>query len=623
MTILAATLSIPSIASVELTSPSGNVRAVFSVSADGHLQYAASRDGKAVLENSALGVTVDGVDLGGDVASLTAGQPSTVHKTYAYRGVKPRATDRYTQITLTAKPKGAGDSTLKIVARAYDDGVAYRYLIPGNGARKITGEASSWALPPKSEVYWEPDTVAYEGTYRSNPIGSFTSNAGGPITFELPGRGQYASGFACITEGALYNYSGMSFHVDEGSTTFHAIFQDDKEWEVQGGSKTPWRLTIITPDLDALVNSTLVANVSPPPSKELANAKWIKPGKALWSWWAHGTRLEDQERYIDAAHDMKFPYVLWDEGWPSWPQDKFDGLLKRAIDKNVKVWLWIHWSQLADAAEREKFFKWIDDKNKEMGSKIIVGVKIDFMNSECIARVRFYQGTLEDAARHELMINFHGANKPTGEYRTYPNEMTREGIHGLEHNKFSDAGIPVLHNAILPFTRLIAGHADYTPGAIGSYLGRGTPAHHLASGIIYTSPVTHWADDPVFYLDSPVRPIIEAAPTLWDETRVLNKHIGDVAMFARRSGKTWFLAVMHGDNTKNENMSIPLKFLEDGVRYNAVTIFDDLADPTKLKNEDKQVSAKDSLDFTLFGGDWQPGMGGHGGGFVAMLTPMC
>ena len=346
---------------------------------------------------------------------------------------------------------------------------------------------------------------------------------------------------------------------------------------------------------------------------------------------------------MNAAAELGFEYVLWDEHWDTWPAADLDFLLNWAKSRGVGVWLWKRWTTLETPAQREAFFGWIDGKNRALGEKIIVGVKIDFMDSESQARMAWYEATLRDAADHELMINFHGANKPTGQARTYPHEMTREGIRGLEHNILGNHLAPA-HNAALPFTRLLGGHADYTPAAfLDNKLGNTTYAQQLAMAFVLTSPLTHWADHPDRYLNSPAREVIEASPTVWDETMVLEgSEVGRLAAMSRRAGSRWFVAVVNGDAANSTTLPVSLSFLNDRPRswgatanggprglkpaapccrtiadsesrpggYRAVLLGDLPSSPYGFNRSTAAVRATDTLNIWL-----RPG-----GGFVGMFT---
>ena len=230
------------------------------------------------------------------------------------------------------------------------------------------------------------------------------------------------------------------------------------------------------------------------------------------------------------------------------------------------------------------------------------------MDSESKDRIDFYTDTLKDAAEAELMIDFHGANKPTGESRTFPNEMIREGVRGLEHLKF--AGLTPTHYAALPFTRFIVGHGDFTPCTFDPKMLKGTTfALQLATAVCYTAPVLFWAEKPELYLETPAVEVIKAIPSVWDETRVLpGSKIGDLAVMARRKGKTWFVGIINGGPQRTYKLD--LSFLGEG-RFRLVQLADDPSRPDAFVRTDSEAERSSAIDVTM----------SAGGGYVAMFQP--
>lgn len=630
---------ISSTASITVPSPGGKVSTVVSVSS-GKLYYRLFKGGKPALDTSSLGITINNVKLGENVTAIAAGPSVEVSRSYAYRGICNTATDHCNEVTIAVSRTGAGDQSFEMVFRAYDDGVAYRYRVPGSGTRNVNGEASNWVVPSGTYIWYQPTTTYYEGTYRGDYIDDFYSWIGMPATLKLAG-GSYATGYALINESALFGYSGMSIKKMQGSRVLQGVFEDDNYnpltpypdyclFSVQGGSYSPWRVTLLVDDLNQLVNSTLVDNLAAPPSPELAGAAWIKPGKCLWSWWAYDdvyTNPDRQKSYTDYAVTLGFDSVLWDEGWKTWSDSKINELLTYAKNRNKTVWLWKKCGEVWSDSAMETFLQYIDGKNTLMGRKIVVGIKVDFMNSESRGAVQFYEMAMRKTAEHQLMINFHGANKPTGESITYPNEITREGVMGLEYNKWTSGLLPS-HNCILPFTRNVVGHMDYTPcslktSATSPHPGPTTHCHQLATAIIFTSPLTHWAEDPYYYVSSPAVDIIKSCPTTWNETRVLPmSDIGKLAVFARRKNNDWYLAAINGELATAKNTSLPVSFLGDGV-YEAITFSDNPANAYSMTKAVRYYCRYDTLIPWIGGGAFPAPVNGqqYGGGYVARFQP--
>ena len=602
-------------------SPDGEISLWVGTVDSGRLAYRLERDGQTVIGQSALGVTVDGVRLG---QGVSLGQPErwTVDQSYPWRGVHSVARHHFRGMRVPVRHERSG-SEYTLEVRVFNDGAGFRYLVPGEGKRTVAGEDTTFQLPAGTAVWYQTNTRNYEEFYRPSPIEQVKKDTfmGPPAVVELPG-----GGYAALTEAALFDYSGMTLRAVGGdSRRLDAAFQDDETWEVEGTVTSPWRVIIVASDLNGLVNSDVIHNLNEPPSSELASADWIRPGRGFWHWWSgtignwDSVAFEKQFGWIDHAADFGFEHYLVDAGWEhTWKQgekDKWD-LLKElteyASDKDVGVWIWKRWKTgrtegiemegLDDPESRREFFH----RSKEAGA---VGIKIDFMDSESREVIDFYTDVLKDAAEHDLMINFHGANKPTGESRTYPHEMTREGIRGLEYNKWS--ALPPKHYATLPFTRYVAGHGDFTPCTFNPEMLKGTTfALQLATAICYTSPVMFYADKPERYLATPAVDVIEAIPSVWDETLVLpGSRIGDLAAMARRRGDTWFVGIINGGSQRDYGLD--LSFLNPGA-YESVELADDPERPDALVRTERHVGKPWRLEVRM----------NAGGGYVAMLKPV-
>jgi alpha-glucosidase len=603
--------------SIKLKGPDGTVTAKIFID-NSRLCYTLSRIQSTIIEKSDLGIVIDGVDLGTNVA-LGESKFGAIEEKYAWYGVKSEAINRCNTVAIPIK---SGGLNWTLEARAYDDGFAYRYVVPGEGKRTVKGEKTNWRLPAGCQIWYQVNTVQYEGVFRKGKPTNIVRPLGFPVTIELSD-----GTFAAITEGAVFDYSGMTLKTTE-ENTLHGIFEDDPNgFAPEGEIRSPWRITITGPDLNALVNCDIIHNVCEPPDDKLfpqgVKTEWIKPGRALWHWWSgkigdfNGVTLEKQKWWADKAAEMGMEYILVDAGWELMfgkdGRDKW-ATLRELCDyagkKNVRIWVWKRWAAgrmegaaaigLDKPGARRDFF----EQCRKAG---VAGVKIDFLDSESKDRIDFYTNTLKDAAEYKLMINFHGANKPTGESRTFPNEMTREGVRGLEHNKWDV--LPPDHYAILPFTRFLAGHGDFTPCTLDANMLKGTTVTlQLASAVLYTSPVMHWADRPDLYLDSPAIEVIKQIPSTWDQTVVLSgSKIGALAALARRKGDSWFVGVINGSKEKR-NYALDLSFLGDG-RYKATLVRDQMDKPAAMTIE--QTSAEKMGKIAV---EMAPG-----GGFVAYL----
>jgi alpha-glucosidase len=611
------------IAPLTLASPDGLLRAVLSVDGQGRLRYAIERNGVTMLEPSPLGVTVDGVDLGTGAINMTATAPIDSSSTYPTLGARATATDHHVEWTVTVRRSGSGDRACSLVFRLFDAGVGYRYVVPGSGSRTIGGEASGWLLPAGSIVWHETNTDNYESPYREAPIGSFNDNLGGPLTIDLPDT----NGFLWISEARLRDYTGLAFHANLASRLITAQFLDETSWTVAGGSATPWRVTMVSPTLNGLAAADLVGHLNDPPDPALfpqgPHTPWIKPGKAVWSWWSDfysGYSFDTQVQFVNYAAQLGCEYVIvdawWELGFPAGGLDQFQRLAQLVAyahqdGRHVDIWVWKNWHELLQPEARAAFLQQV----KAAGA---VGVKIDNVyatDSESFATVQQYERILRDAAGLQLMVNFHGANKATGLSRTYPNEITREGFMGMEIDGLLWAQgqfVTPHHNAALPFVRMLAGPGDYTPVTFDPRkMGDTTVAQQLALAGLFTSPLLTYADHPAVLQWYPeVQDLLRTMPTTWDETLVLPfSEIGRVAALARRKGTRWYVFAINGDAQAALTVqSVVLAFLGPGA-YDAVLV----GDQTKntFRRLTRRVTSQDQVDIAML----------PGGGFVGTFQP--
>jgi alpha-glucosidase len=581
-----------------ISSPSGVIKAFVFADSNKRLTYTVQYNGKTIVAPSALGITVGQQDLGKGVET---GVPdfSTTDEQYPWKGVHALAVNHYREAVIPIKNESANFG-YQLAIRVFDNGLAFRYIVPRKGISTVEGEASSWNIPKGSTVWYQENIFYYEGLYYASSLSKLgTRRMGPPLTYQTA-DGLYVS----ITEAALYNYSGMSLQSDSNGIIHAAFVNDPQGWKIRDTIVTPWRVMIAGSVLNELVNADIIPDLNPAPDSSLQNAKWIRPGRAAWSYFMHDnvTTLDLEKTYVDKAALLGFEYSVVDAGWEtSWPAslDSLRALVDYANPKQVGIWVWKSYPSLKDDSVRRHFF----DTLHAIG---VAGVKIDFIDTEGIAQVRFYENALKDAAADQLMIDFHGANKPTGYNRTHPNELTREGIHGQEWRTYNPQG-PV-NNAIIPFTRFLAGPGDYTPGVFNSKKAYGTSrAQQLALPVIYNSPLACWPDDPETYLTSPALSVIKSIPTVWDETRVLApSRIGELAAFARRKGSDWFIGIINAG--KEKRFRVPLGFLGKG-KFVGDIFQDDLTDPDHLLHSESVYTGADSLLIVM-----RPA-----GGYTAML----
>ncbi len=586
---------------VPVNSPSSRVKALITPSATGGLTYRVTVNGQSAIESSALGITVDGQNLG---QNAVLGTPTTrdFKESYPVVGVHTTALNSYHEAIFPVQ-SGDGKTPWQLEVRVFDDGVAMRYHVPLQGQHKIGGEASTWKLPVGSVVWYQTNINEYENPYQEQQVERVAPAAvvGTPLAVKLP----HGLGYAFVTEANLVNYSNMSLQA-KGDQTFAAYFGSDKGgWNTDGEIVSPWRVTLLAPDLNGLVNSDILRNLCPPPAPGLANAAWIKPGRSNWHWLVTGhPRLESQHQWVDWTQKLGFDYYLIDDGWRDWKSDgkgqweNMKDVVDYASAHNVKIWAWVNSHEVFSPADRAAYFQ----KAKDTG---LAGLKIDFPEGPSAKWVQWYEDTLSDAAKYQLMIDFHGAVKPTGRERTWPNELTREAVLGRESGK-----LPALHDTALPFTRYVQGHTDFTPTDFrAGKLNGSSWTHELAQAIVYTSPFLCYGGSPENYLQNPGVDVLEAIPPTWDETIVLpDSEIGRTAAFARRKGNQWFVGVVNGDESRPFRIS--LDFLGKG-SFKADTMTDLTDDNAGWNRTQKTVTSKDSLSFDVR----------SNGGFVARFTP--
>ncbi|MBK7132006.1 MAG: glycoside hydrolase family 97 catalytic domain-containing protein [Bacteroidales bacterium] len=374
-----------------------------------------------------------------------------------------------------------------------------------------------------------------------------------------------------------------------------------------------------------LIESEIIQNLNDPCA--IKDPSWIKPGMSAWDhWWSGEVKMEMPviKQYIDLASSMGWPYMLVDWQWygkfntpeadiTKWaPQIDLPEIIKYAASKNVKIIVWLYSSDV----NRNGAFKKAFPVYHEWG---IAGIKIDFMDRDDQYMVNWYHDIIKCAAENQLLVDFHGAYKPDGIIRTWPNMITREGVMGNEYYKFSDKMSPE-HNVKLAFTRMLAGQMDYTPGAFLNVtreqwkqqvpaLVWNTRAAELSKFVIYESPLTVVCDHPDNILDQPGADFLKVVPTVWDDIKFLGGYPGDYVAIAKRSGDKWFVGVMN--NSVGKTVEINLSFLPAG-SYSAETWTDTKksdAEPKDLKKDTKTIKSGEILKVTM----------AKNGGFVAKI----
>jgi alpha-glucosidase len=579
---------------LRLASPDGRV--TLALETQPAPRISATLGGKAVLAPSTPGIVINGVNLaaGARAGALRRGKADA----YCTPGAVP----------LRAK------SAFELELRACNGGVAFRYRVPGTG-RRAPDEATVFRPPAGSTVWYHDLEGHYEALHQQRAIGELAAGewAAPPVTWRTA-EGQYAS----VTEAALYRYAGMALQADGAgglaarlghthppSYPFRLRYKDDIERlariaTVDGPISTPWRVVIVGDDLNALVRSEMIRALAPPPDPALfpqgTKTTWIKPGRAVWRYLDGGENNAATVReFSRMAGELGFEYQVVEAFWQKWPAEELKSVVADSKSHGVGLILWKHSNQLRTPEARREFF----DAVAAAGA---AGVKIDFFDHEAKEVVEQYEILLREAAQRKLLVNFHGSNKPTGENYTWPNELTREGVRGMESRRSERAR----HDATLPFTRLLAGPADYTPVHFGERRNDTTWAHQIATAVAMTSGLLTYGAHPRSILDNPAVEMMKSIPAEWDETLVLpGSAIGTVAALARRRGETWFVAVLNGPAAGK--LELRLSFLPAG-KYRTLAVRDTGA--ASVSVEPGEASSASRYEESLLAG----------GGLVLRLT---
>jgi alpha-glucosidase len=603
---------------VTVTSPDGQVAFILLPNAE-RLSFKVTRNGQTVLDPSPLVMKIDSFDLSSGVVFEKTSRRGA-NETYPWHGMKSTATDHYNEAAVSLI-HDLSFTPYALEIRVFNDGAAFRHVIPGkDGETRVPDEYTSFVIPSGSIVWYHDLSNHYESPYQKKNISAIEPGewAGPPVTYKLPGDG----GYAVITEANLAGYAGMALEADgrRGLVTGLGHRQPlNYPYELRYGREegkrlaqgaalsgtiaTPWRVVIMGGDLNTLVNSTVVPNLCPPPDARYfpdgIKTQWVKPGRSVWRYTDGGdSSFEGLKGFSDMAAQLGYEYHILEGVWARWSDVQLREIVKHSGDQGVRLLFWRHSNVLQTAAEQEEFFS----RLHKLG---VAGAKIDFLDHESKETIDLYEELLQKAAKYKLIVNFHGANKPTGRDRTWPNELVREAVRGMESSSMRERA---RHETILPFTRYLAGPADYTTLHFGARRGDTTWTHQIASLATFDSPLLTLAAHPQSVLDNPAVEIIKSIPAVWDETLVLpGSEIGELSIFARRSGDSWHLAIMCGPEERT--IKVPLGFLRDG-RYEASLVRDDPDRDDALIVEKKLLGRGDTLTIEIR----------KGGGFVGHFT---
>jgi alpha-glucosidase len=596
-----------------LVSPNRQVVTRFRIRAEadsksdhGKLVYSLEFHGKQVLEDSALALELEDLPpLGSDVRIAGAEQGHGVDD-YELRNQKvSRVADAYNSIVIHAAEAGGLQRRMDIEARAYDCGIAFRYVLPQQGTGeefhlrqedtefRLTSDATDWLLAlPNYRSSYESEYVKLPTSALSNQGGVPSSFLIGlPLLIHEPGVA-----WLSLTEADIEGNSSLYVTNPSGNWAGHYFVSklsprfDDPKYAVEGTlpHHSAWRVLSIADNPGRLIESTLQYDLNPPSRVE--DTSWIHAGKASWNWWVNDVDAEgkpayttaNMEHYVDFAAQSGFSYMMLDAGWSGRDLTQLNGrvdvpaLVRYAAGKKVKVWVWCY---------SESVMKQMNEAFPLFEKWGVAGVKIDFINRDDQVGVQFYYDVARVAAEHHLMVDFHGTRTPWGIERTYPNVLSYEGVLGLENNKVGRRDSPV-DRTVFAFTRLPAGPMDYTPGAFNNAtedgfiaqntnpMAMGTRAQQLALYVVFQTPIQMVSDSPQMYAGQPAFQFIKDVPASWDSTRVLNGEPGEFVTIARRHGDDWYLGSI--TNWTSRTLQVPLSFLGAG-EYRA-EIYADAAD---------------------------------------------
>jgi alpha-glucosidase len=634
----------------KLRSPNGRVEVGFALNPAGAPAYSVNYDGRTLVAPSTLGLGLAQGGLLGNGMRITGTRRRAHDSSYQLVvGKTARARDRYRELTVELEERAGSKRRLHIIFRAYDDGAAFRYFVPAQDALRefeITDERSEFRFP-SDHVCWAMQLRTFHSNYEKEFDKITLSRIKPGAKIGLPLVAQTNGGVTlAIAEANLKDYAGMYLHGLEGAPN-GLVSRLSPFGGREAGSAvraraphaSPWRVVMIGDTPGRLIESTLVLNLNEP--NAIRDPSWIKPGKAAWDWWSGqqvaagvsfkpGMNDATMKHYIDFASEFGLEYMLVDAGWytpkaygedadtkaditKSVPEINLPGLVAYAKERKVGIILWLHWITARDQMDTAFPFY------ERLGVK---GVKVDFMDRDDQEMVGFYQRILSKAAEHRLVVDLHGAYKPTGLTRTYPNYLTQEGVLGAEYNKWV-ARITPTHNLTLPFTRMLTGPMDYTPGGFRNVTREqftaqdsapqvmSTRAHQLAMYVVYDSPLQMVSDYPGAYRNEPGADFLRVVPASWDETRVLAGSIGEFIIVARRRGESWFVGAM--TNEPGRTLSLPLAFLKKGA-YRVTGYADGQAaatDPKQISRTVRIVRPRETMTLTL----------APSGGYAAQFSP--
>ncbi len=609
--------------------------------------YRITYKGLVLIDDSRLSIETSEGTFGNNITLQKATPRRGTDDYELFAGKTKHVHDEFWEASFPMQEKAAPFQKLNLAVKVFNDGLAFRYEFPSNATAStltLLEENTTFTIKgnPLIHALLLPNyTTSHEGLYSHLSVNEISKDTlmDMPTLFQFPSKVYMA-----ITEAALLDYAGMYLARSSDNTLISKLSPLPHQTAIKVKAtlphQSPWRVLIISNRLGAVLESNIITSLNEP--TKLTDLSWLKPGKTTFPWWngnvvpdtlnAPGNNFVTAQYYIDFCARNKIDYhSVVEYGLHQWYTDDGVGFqpgphadvttpvpglnMKEICDyahsKGVGIRVWVHWAALYPKLDTAfaMFEKWG-----------ISGMMVDFMDRDDQEMVNIQTEILQKAAAHHLHIQFHGAYKPTGINRTYPNEFTREGTLNYEADKWNPKGVSPDHDLDIVFTRMIAGSTDYHLGGFRAVepskfkmqytrpLVLGTRCHMMAMYVVLENYLGMVCDYPAAYEGEKGFDFIQKMPTTWDETKLLDGEVRSHAIMARRKGSDWYIGAIN--NSQSRMINVPLQFLQNGT-YNAEIYFDVSAQqPNAVNRQQRRLTNKDSITLSLVGG----------GGAVVHLT---
>jgi alpha-glucosidase len=628
----------PPVQTLGVCSPGKDLLCSFAIH-EGTPSYTVTYKGRQRIGTSRLSLDVKGAEELGRNMEVTGHESGPVDETYELVvGKTKSARDHCNELKINLKEQSVPFRKLILVIRAYDEGIAFRYEFPpqeDGDSLILTAENTTISLtgnPRFLGLYRPSYTTSHEGLYTDIVYADMREDS----LIDLPAVFDSDGIYVAITEAALIDYPGMYLVKHAGSLVSRlSPLPGEQEIKVRARlpHKSPWRVLLISDRIGDLFESNIITNLNEP--CKIENTSWLKPGKATWPWWngtvvedpdvVKGNNFETNKYYIDfcARNGIEYHSVV-EYGGHEWyvndglgympgpavdvtrPVEGLDmqKVCDYALSKGVGIRLWVHWKAL---------YPRLDEAFTQYEKWGIRGLMIDFMDRDDLEMVHIQTEMLERAAAHHLHVQFHGAYKPTGMHRTWPNEFTREGTLNYEVDKW-DTTVTPDHDMDIVFTRLLAGPTDYHLGGFRAVseedfsihyekpLVMGTRCHMLAMYVVLESYLGLVCDYPEAYEDQPGFDFVRTVPTVWDETKVIDAEFAEYIAIARRKATDWYVGVLN--NSQARKVTLDLDFLPPGSYMAGIYTDSPMVsqDPNLLEKKTITVNRGENISISLASG---------------------